>query len=234
MKWWQAVLAAVGGTALVTWATRSPASAPAYLDLGSPPPPPPPYWTTADMALLAAEAKRLQANPADLLLVLWSESGGNPHAVYVDKKTGVEYTRMLNQVLRAFAKNADLTDAEWVDSKNWSVARQLPHVAASLRSTAWAQSGRPFPHAGAIYAVNFAPSRVQTRGVAPDVVLYDRSDGDAYTRNAAFDFGKDGRITVGDLIERLRMVAQKPSYKGALALLRTATGDAKLSPGLPG
>ncbi len=100
----------------------------------------------------------------------------------------------------------------------------------------WTKAGKSYDHAGTLYFANAAPGRM-SRGTTPDVVIYDQvEDPDAYNGNRGFDNPggtPKGYITVGDLIEHLRIVVDKPVYRAALQRLRDATDDQSLSPRLP-
>jgi hypothetical protein len=182
-------------------------------------------WTLANLRALAAAAHRLGMHAADLLLVIFSESGGHPWAQW--PAHGYPYAAGLNQITRVAAPAAGLTEAQRADLVHWTVAQQIPVVERMFRNSGWPYS---YPNAGVIYAVNFAPGRLKSRGWANDTVLYDMSDGAAYTQNQALDVNGDGAITIQDLNDHLRTRAAQPDYQHALRALRAATGDASLTP----
>ena len=198
-----------------------------------------PEWTDADFAALHAVARRLRMSPADLLLVLASESGLHPWAAYrVDEDgdptkdpSGYPYAAGLNQVTKAANAALGLTEEQRTTIPTWSVARQLPLVERLFNAIAWTRAGKPYAHAGVVYAANFAPARM-----SEDLgkVLYRKGvDGAAYSRNSGFDRAGKGYITVGDLVEHLRGVANGMTYKAALYRMARATRDGTLAPRLP-
>lgn len=186
----------------------------------------PEEWTVEDFQSLAALSHQLGMNPADLLVVLWSESGGHPWAQF-PKAPAYPQAAGLNQITSVAAATAGLSEAQRADMVHWTVAQQLPVVEHYFSHLGWPYS---YPNAGIIYAMNFGANRVKARGTAPDTVLYDTSDGNAYTTNSAFDTEKKGYITIQDLSNHLQVVASRPDYQGALQALRYATGDGSLSP----
>lgn len=226
MTWWKWLGIATGITTLwAVFATRA-SAAPLAADTSGGTAPP--WWTAADYRALAAMAARLGMNAADLGLIMASESGLNPHAAYPGN-----YAVGLNQITAVAAAPAGLTEAQRQDFPNWPVARQLPRIEQMFRFVN-GDGAFKYPHAGAIYAVNAAPSIVRKKGTGYNVVLYERGvDGKRYDQNAGLDTNKDGKITVGDLDEHLRAVAQRAVYKGWLAALRAATNDPTISPRLP-
>jgi hypothetical protein len=198
-----------------------------------------PDWTDADFAQLYAVAKRLRMNPADLLLVLASESGLRPWAAYrVDEdgkattdKSGYPYAAGLNQITRAANDALGLTEEQRATIPTWSVSRQIPLIERLFNAIGWTRAGKAYGHAGVVYAANFAPARMSADLGA---VLYREGvDGKAYSRNSGFDREKKGYITVGDLVKHLRGVANQLTYRAAIYRMATATGDRSLAPRLP-
>jgi hypothetical protein len=180
-------------------------------------------WTAEDYRALYALANRLGINPADLLVVLTSESNLRPDANNADIAKG------LNQIIRKSAEAACLTLDQWDQFQTWSVAEQLPHVECFLR-TSIPDRFRPIPSAQVLYAFNFAPGRVMARGFGSNVVLYDTADGLSYTENIQLDTERKGSITIGDMGNHLRSVIKQARFLGALGAMRRATGDSGLSP----
>jgi hypothetical protein len=222
------VLAAVGLIATVARGHASP-----LFDVGTPPPPPPKQWKQADFRELAALAESLRMNPADLLLVLASESSLDPAATYHDPTTGYPLAVGLNQLTSVSNAVTGLSEAQRLTVPSMSLAQQIGLVGRFFERQPWTKEGKTYPNAGVLYALNFAPSRVAERGTSLDTVLYDTSDGLAYRYNAGLDHGKKGKITIRDLVLRLSDVAGRPLYRGALAAMRAATGQESLSPNLP-
>jgi hypothetical protein len=192
-----------------------------------------PKWTDEDVAALVAAARRLRMSPADLALVLASESGLDPAAANRNSE-GYPVAVGLNQLTAAANGHMGMTEAERLGVPKMSVARQIPLVERYFARIGWTKSGKPYDHAGVVYLANAAGGRL-SRGTSRGVVVYDEEDDpDGYAGNRGLDFDGDGQITVGDLIDHLRAkVAVKPVYKAMLARLRAATGDSGLSPRLP-
>lgn len=187
-------------------------------------------WSIEDFQSLAAMSHRLGMNPADLLVVLWSESGGHPWAQW-PKAPAYPYAAGLNELTPVAATAAGITEDQRADIVHWTVAEQLPVIEHYFSHSGWKYS---YPNAGGVYAINAAGGRVVAKGsMDPDVVLYTTADGDAYTHNAAFDTEKKGYITIQDLIEHLRGVSKSSSFQCALQALRYSTGDGSLTPNLP-
>lgn len=231
---WGYVIGAVVSAAAVFWAYGAFAGEKTspVMDVGSPPPPPPKGWTDEDWQELANIADEVRANPADMAAILDGESRFDPTAVNRDA-SGFPLAVGIAQWTAASNPATGLTEAERVALPGKSVAEQLKVLRRYYKAMAWVKQGKPFPHAGAVYAVNFVPARALVRGVTLDTVLVDKSDGLMYTRNQGLDRGGKGAITVRDLVETLRTATNQTRYKGALAALRRVTGRAGLSPNLP-
>ncbi len=182
-------------------------------------------WTDDDFAALASAANRLGMNPADLLLVLASESGLQPWAQY-PKDSSEPIAVGLNQLTSVSDGITGLSEAERHALPSKSVAEQLPYVEKFFRGAANAYGIHAFPNATTIYLTNFAPARM-SRGSAPETVIYDTSDGAAYTLNKGFDRDGKGTITIGDLTARLSTVATQPTYLEALGRLQAVTGNTR-------
>lgn len=180
-------------------------------------------WSDPDFAALAAAANRLGMNPADLLLVLASESGLQPSARN-PSGSATPIAVGLNQITSVADGMLGLTEEDRWALPNKSVAEQIPYVEKFFRGAASAYGIGGYPNAGTVYLANFAPARMG-RGTSDDTVIYDTSDGAAYTLNAAFDTDKKGSITIGDLNARLAQVAAQPTYDEALARLQEVTGN---------
>lgn len=226
-------LAALGLVATVFFLTRKSKTATGgkVLDVGTPPPPPPRAWTTADFIALDATAKRLGMNSADLLLILESESALNPAAAYRDKD-GFPVAVGLNQLTRVSNAVTGLTEEQRQALVTQPVSVQIPIVERFFQNIQWTKEHRGYPNATTIYAINFAPGRLMSRGNKPNTVLYSKADGISYELNKSFDVDKKGYITVSDLAVHLAKVSKRSSYRGALAALRMATDQPQLSPRL--
>lgn len=224
-------LAALGLAGAVFFLTRKSKATTSgkYLDVGSPVPPPPKAWTTSDFMTLANIAASLGMNPADLLLILESESGLNPAAAYRDKE-GFPLAVGLNQLTRVSNAVTGLTEEQRQALVTQPVSVQLPIVQRFFQNIQWTKERRGYPNATTIYAINFAPGRLIARGNKPETVLYSTADGASYELNKGFDTARKGYITVSDLASHLARVSKRASYKGALAALRVATEQPQLSP----
>jgi hypothetical protein len=180
-------------------------------------------------------ANKLGMNAADLLAVLTSESGLNPAAANRDE-SGYPIAVGLNQLTAASNGATGLSEERRVSLLSQPVSAQLPYVEKYFQSQRWTMEGRSYPSAAVIYAVNYLPARVYERGSAPGTILADKNDGGLYWMNLGFDPTRKGYITVGDLGHHLdvSVVHDKGgsgrTYRGALAAMRAATGDAGLSP----
>lgn len=192
-----------------------------------------PYWTDEDFVKLYNNSKKVKQNPADSLLIIWSESGGNPKAVN-RRSDGYPIAVGLNQLTSAANSLVGITEDERIDLVNQPVSRQLDLVDKFFSGLQWTKQGKSYDNAGVIYEANFAPGRMNSRGTDLDTVLYDTSDGVFYTQNKQLDKDNKGKITVQDLVNYLRTVSDKPSYNAALQRMRSATGENSLSPSLPG
>jgi len=190
-------------------------------------------WADDDFVNLYDIAKRLRMNPADLLLVLTSESGLKPYAVN-RRSDGFPIAVGLNQLTTAANSSAKITETERLEIPTKPVSYQLPLIENFFSSSAWFKSGKSFDHAGAIYEANFAPARMFQRGTDLKTILYEESkDGVFYTQNKQLDTAKKGYITVGDLVDYMRRVSKDITYIAGLTRLRQATGKNSLAPQLP-
>ncbi len=180
-------------------------------------------WADADLVALGDLAASLRMRPADLLLVLASESGLRPDARN-PAGSSEPIAAGLNQLTAASDGATGLSEPERWAIADTTVAHQLPIVGRMFRAIPWTRDGREYPDAGVIYLANFAPGRM-SRGTSDDTVVYDAADGVAYSRNAAFDRDGRGSITIGDLRRRLDDVAAGPIYREAIARLRDVGVD---------
>lgn len=187
------------------------------------------WWTDDDFRAFAAMAQRLRMSPADLLVVLYGESGLQPWARNPRDIHLPPIALGLNQITRS-GSSSWLPEAEWRNLTNLSVAQQLPYVERYFRALAWVRAGNAFNSANQIYLANFAPAFL-SRGTDPNMVLYSREkSGDAYEKNKILDFGNKGFITFGDLGKYAQSNVHQPVFLAGLARLRNAIGDPTLSP----
>jgi len=196
-------------------------------------------WTDEDFKTLVDITQRYKMNPADLGLVMGSESGLKASAVNRNKE-GYPVAVGLIQLTSIASGAAGITEGQRVEVPTWTVAEQLPLVDRVYSNMAWTKAGNSYDHAGVLYFANAAPAHM-SRGTTPDTVVYDSRpdsptyDGSSanYDGNRGFDTAGKGYITVGDLIDHLRIVVDKPVYRAWLQRLRDVTGDSALSPSLP-
>lgn len=194
-----------------------------------------PDWTDDDFRALAELAARRRMSPADLLLVMTAESGLKPYAANRNAE-GYPVAIGLIQFTSAANDSIGVTEAGRLELVDATVADQLPLVDRMFGAISWTKAGRTYDSAGVVYMAIFAPS-IMSRGTSPDTVLYtEKDDPAAYNGNPGFDRDKSdkkGYIAVSDLIDYLRVVADRPVYRAGLQRLRDATGDDSLSPNLP-
>jgi hypothetical protein len=230
MSWWKWLGIATGVTTLwAIFASRASAAPPPLTTDGGLPPR---WWTDADYAAFAAAMVRDGVAPADALLFVGNESDFNPAAA--NHQGGRIYAAGLNQITRAGAAgvgvSAENAQAFLDHFVTLSVAAQIPYVERSLKTSLVGAGVTNPDNVGLLYAVNFLPARVRARGTGPNTVLTVRGEA-YYDNNAGLDFNKDGKITIQDLSDTLRTkIAPTATFKGALAKLRAAMGNATVSP----
>ena len=184
------------------------------------------WWTDDDFRAFAAMAQRLRMNPADLLIVLYSESELKPWA-----QNTIEgpFTAVgLNQITKGGASGW-LSEAERRNLVNLSVGQQLPYVERYFMHIPWVRSGNVFDSASQVYLAEFAPALL-SRGRDPNMVLYSKSSGKSYEDNKLFDQERKGYITLGDLGKWVSHLSNRPLFLAALDRLRQVTGDPNLTP----
>lgn len=192
-----------------------------------------PGWSDDDFVTVYNIANKIKANPADLLLILTSESGLNPKAVNRRQGDGYPIAVGLNQLTSAANGLVGITEDERIDLINQPVSRQLELVDKFFSGVQWTKLGKRYDNAGVLYEANFAPGRMISRGTSLDTVLYDTGDGVFYTQNKQLDKDNKGKITVQDLVNYLSTVSNKAIYSAALQRMRSATGENALAPALP-
>lgn len=184
-------------------------------------------WGASDWKELAAIAGRLRMNPADLLLVLTSESRLDPTAV--NPRGSSHPTAVgLNQLTSAANGTVGITEDTRLKVPSMDVSDQLPLVERYFRGIDWFKTGKSYPDAGVVYEANFAPAKM-ARGMSSDTVLYTKEDGGAYEQNKGLDTTGKGYIALGDLRMLLRRTINTPEYYVGLQSLRKATGNDKLA-----
>lgn len=190
----------------------------------------PKQWTPVDYLDLYKLGQDVGATGPDLLLVMENESDLNPAARFPAlDEAGHSLAVGVSQLTAASDAATGLSEAGRDALSSKSVAEQLPYVRDYFEAMAWTKAHRPYPNAGAVYAMNFLPSRAYARGVAPQTVL-------GTVDEFPLDKGladSNGNYTVASLNAVLRKVAKRPRYLGALQAMRDAVGDQTLSPRLP-
>jgi len=242
MSWYKGAIAGLAGLVTLWLLTRSSSAASSNLAPSVPAGPLmdagkakslTPDWTDEDYRTLVEIAQRNKINPADLWLVIVSESGGKPWAVN-RRADGFANAVGLIQITQSASGTAGITEEQRLSVPSWSVTMQLPLVDKFFSKLPWTRAGREYTHAGLVYEGVFAPGIMLLRGTSPDTVLYTKGkDGDAYKFNSGFDKANKGTITVGDLIEHVRPLVSQSTYRAGLQRLREVMGDPSVSPGLP-
>lgn len=190
----------------------------------------PSQWTPLDYLDTHKLGADILSSGPDLLLVMEAESELDPAARFprVDE-AGHSLAVGISQLTAASDAATGLSEAGRDALSSKTVAEQLPYVRRYFQAMAWTRARRPYPNAGALYAMNFLPARAFSRGIAPKTVLgtVEEFPLDEGLADAA------GNYTVGSLNAVLRKVAARPRYLGALQAMRDAVGDQSLSPRLP-
>lgn len=177
-------------------------------------------WSDQDLLDFQAMANRLGIRPADLLLVLYSESALKPSSA-ARNADGYPVAVGLNQITAILNSSLGLTEDDRIALLDKTVGEQLPYVEKSLRMF----NKYKLPDAGALYTLNFAPARL-ARGTDGNVVLYDsKADPSAYQSNKNADIGKKGFINIEDMRIALRRNQHHTDFLKALARYQAVTGD---------
>lgn len=162
-------------------------------------------------------AAKMQANPADVLAVLYGESGLNPMSPgHVAAYEGI------NQMNQPYLRAHGIDPADYL---TWPASRQMREVAGPfLLDMVQRWLKKPVRSAGVLEALNLYPANVATRGDAPGSVLIDSqaaSPGEraAYQANKALDQDGDGKITIADLDTWLGKRTRDAAYQRELARL---------------
>lgn len=187
------------------------------------------WWTDDDFRAFAEMSQRLKMNPADLLIVLYSESGLRPNARNPADVRQPAIAIGLNQIVRSTAHALGMSDVEWQSMLSMSVNQQLPYVERYFRNIPWVHDGNTFQTAAQVYEANFAPAFL-SRGADPNIVLYRKEQGLSYSLNKGFDRENKGYITLGDLGKAVERNSKGATFLAALDRLRSVTGDPNLSP----
>jgi hypothetical protein len=190
----------------------------------------PPGWTPVDYLDAWKLGNDIGSSGPDLLLIMESESNLNPGARFpkVDA-AGHSIATGLTQLTAASDPLTGLSEAQRDSFSSLPVASQLPIIRRYMENTQWGKEHRPYPSAGALYALNFLPARALERGIAPQTVL-------GTVEEFPLDKGladSAGHYTVASLNAELATIAQRPRYLAALQAMRDAVGDQALSPRLP-
>jgi hypothetical protein len=166
---------------------------------------------------LRAVAASLQANPADVMLVLYGESGLDP----ASHRAGSDYYG-INQMNGGYLRRAGIDPADYL---TWPASRQLDAVVAPfLKGLVASQLKKPVRSAGVLEALNLYPAAVGKHGDAPDAIVIDGNSNDAaeraaYRANQALDQDHSGAITISDLDTWLLTRSKDKPYQQALAQL---------------
>lgn len=180
-----------------------------------PPPPPPPAQTNAPLdvsnyAAIGNAALALGARPADLMLVLYAESGLHTWA-QAKNKAGEGIALGIGQLTRTGASAIGMSDVEWQSIPAKSFNEQVKIVEKFLRTVARPGS---FRDSVAIYQTNFAPATVGSYKLF--------GPGKEYDANAPYDFNKNGLIDTDDLGTALSARVKEAAFRSHLQKLAAA------------
>ena len=181
------------------------------------------WWDDDDLRALADVARRIGADAADLLLVLYCESGLRADAVARNAQ-GFPVAVGLNQITSVAARSMGIGEAERIAMVGRPIREQLPYVERYFLALPWRQAGHRFPTAAILYQANAAPGTLG-RGTDPSLVLYRQGDG-MYEGNAQLDFTHKGTVTLGDLAHVLEKNSKHSLYQAALTRLQHVTSSA--------
>lgn len=173
-------------------------------------------WSDNDYRALTAAAAQVGTRPLDLLVVLASESGLKPDAVAI--VDGAPYALGLNQITPPNAKAMGIYPTPWESIPKMGVGEQIPYVVKSLLAATGGRK-RSYYDAGELYQSNFAPATL-AKGTTDGTVLFASPSG-GYKNNKALDYRNRGKIVVGDLRWRLRLVAEQPWFRAHVERMRT-------------
>lgn len=179
--------------------------------------------TDNDLRKLAAVARSVGANPADLLLVLISESGLDPAAGAGRGERGAHgINQILGMYLPKFGWSGTIADFDAA-----SIEAQLDVVQRFL-GTARGQFG----NATALYLYNFLPAYI-AHANQPGFVLTRRAEGTGYYEgNTGFDVDGKGYITVQDITTHINKVRNLKRYRDLHARLSTLGEASSSGPGI--
>lgn len=173
---------------------------------------------------LAQTAKNINANPADLLAVLYAESGLNPQAAnHVDNDPSKSVqARGLNQITPVACPLAHMSNDFWQNQySNLSAEEQLPYVQNYFKGC---YKG-PYINAAQLYVVNFAPAYV-AQAADPNFPLY-KSPSNNYDQNKGLDKGNKGYISAGDMAVAVQNTMDKTGYQAQLARMISVIGQSE-------
>ena len=176
-------------------------------------------WIPSDYNALVELSKHINADPEDLLLVLFSESGLNPKATYWQGDFALAVG--LNQITPAAGRAMGISEDERKSITSYSPSDQLLTYVKRYFDAIPKPPGNIYVSPGQLYQANFAPGTLP-RGAGRDTILYTRGkDGQSYDLNKALDYNSDGYITVGDLDDHLAYkIAKNKRFQAALVQLR--------------
>lgn len=140
----------------------------------------------------------------------------------------------LNQIASAYLRKMGVNPADY---RTWSASRQLTEVAGPwLKNQVLGYLKKTPKSPGVLYALNFYPLSVKTRGDNPDSVIVSKfasspSEVNAYNKNSGLDYDKNGTITISDLDAKLASLAREAPYQAELKKLYVYTPPAAYVPG---
>jgi len=194
---------------------KPPAVPPPPSEIISPVVPPPPPQTNVSLdasnyAALGNAALALGARPADLMLVLYAESGLHTWA-QAKNKAGEGIALGIGQLTRTGASAIGMSDVEWQSIPSKSFNEQVKIVETFLRKVARPGS---FRDAVSLYQTNFAPATVGSYKLF--------GPGKEYDANAPYDFNKNGLIDTDDLATALSARVKEAAFRAHLQKLAAA------------
>ena len=174
---------------------------------------------------LAQTARNIGASPADLLLVLYSESGLNPAAanhVDGDKNKPIQALG-INQITPIAVPSSGMTMDFWKNGYGQlSAEEQLPYAERYFKSMYKGAYSTP----DQLYVVNFAPAYI-AKAQDRNAVLYPQYNKDGSINNnwkQNKGLNPNGDITVGDLTRAMYANANRADFKSQLARLESVVG----------
>lgn len=182
-------------------------------------------WDDAEIDELVAMARRLQANPRDLLGCWMSESGARSSARLPADTAKPAIAVGLIQWTKAGAPPGAVLDE----------IRARPLLAQLALAEAFYSGHRgELDSPGAVYLCNWLPALMKHHNELTFVLAGRHGPHeDWYRWNASLDANDDGAITVQDLTEKIARAQHGPRWDEFAERIRLAEQDIDTSPELP-